>query len=39
MLDAEMARAMSQGRGIGLAEFIRSDIMGREKRVKTNAAR
>ena len=39
MLDAEMARTMSQGRGIGLAEFIRSDIMGREKRVKTNAAR
>ncbi len=39
MLDAEMARAMSQGRGIGLAEFIRRDIMGREKRVKTNAAR
>lgn len=39
MLDAEMARAMSQGRGVGLAEFIRSDIMGREKRVKTNAAR
>lgn len=38
MLDAEMACAMSQGRGIGLAEFIRSDIMGREKRVKTNAA-
>jgi len=39
MLDAEMARAMSQGRGIGLAEFIRNDIMGREKRVKTDAAR
>ena len=39
MLDAELARAMSQGRGIGLAEFILSDVMGREKRVKTNAAR
>lgn len=39
MLDAEMARAMAQGRGVGLAEFIRNDIIGREKRVKTNAAR
>lgn len=39
MLDAEMARAMSHGRGIGLAEFIRRDIMGGERQVKTNAAR
>lgn len=38
MLDSEMARAMAQGRGIGLAEFIRNDVMRREKRVKTNAA-
>ncbi len=39
MLDAEMARAMAHGRGMGLAEFILRDITGREKRVTTNAPR
>ncbi|HAI85813.1 MAG TPA: hypothetical protein DCL63_02340 [Firmicutes bacterium] len=38
MLDAELARAMAQGRGIGLADFIRNDVVGEGKRVKPNAA-
>ncbi len=39
MLDAELARALAQGRGIGLAEFIKKDVVGNRRQVSANAAR